>query len=89
MYTLETAGNRHIHLKVALDSALSDVRWDSDTDSLPQSSTGIDLGGTATEIYVLAVMNWVNSSGGGSSPFPVGTPPFLNSLGLDFTFAQV
>jgi hypothetical protein len=89
MYTLETSGNRHLHFQLALDDGLADVRWNSDTDALPQSSGGVDLGGTATSIYVLCTMNWVETSGGMSSPFEVGSPPYLAGLGLETTVSAV
>ena len=90
MFTLESSGSRHLHLQVSLDDTLSDVRWNSDTDALPQSTAnGITLGGTATTVYVLTVMNWVATTGGVDSPFEVGAPPWLKDIGLECTFVAV
>jgi hypothetical protein len=90
MFTDETAGQRHLHFQVALDDALSSVVWNSDSDSAPQASaTGIDLGGSATSIYVLSMLNWVASSGGAGSPYAVGTPPWMAGLGMEVTVSAV
>ena len=89
-FTLEDAGSRHLHFKIATDEAMTDVRWTSDTDSLPQdTANGIVLGGSATSIYLLTVMNWVETSGGVGSPFPIATTPYLVGAGLKTTMQPV
>ena len=82
MFTLEDPGVRHVHIKVATDLAFTSVLWDSDSDTLPQLTAGLDLGGTAATLYFLVTMNWVGTSGGSSSPFPVYTTPVFRGINL-------
>jgi hypothetical protein len=89
MYTDETDGSRHTHFRITTDDLITDLRWNSDTDALPQTlSTGIDLGNSA-DIYVFTTLNWVAESGGMSSPFEVNTPPYVNGFGVETTLVSV
>ena len=64
------------------------VLWDSDTDPLPQDTT-VAVAGTVETLYVITNLNWVASSGGSSSPFEVGTTPFLNEIGLRYKTEEI
>jgi len=89
-FSLEDGGSRHLHFRVATDEDFTDIRWNSDTDSTPAATAnGISLGGTVTSIYVLTVMNWVSTSGGLSSPFAIGTTPWVKGLGMETTMQPV
>lgn len=86
MYTLEDAGSRHTHFRIATDDAILNELWNSDTDQLPQQlAAGVDLGGTSGVLYVLTTLNWVKTSGGTNSPYAVNTPPFVTGFGLETT----
>ena len=79
-YLLETAGQRHVHIKVATDPDGSTIVWDSDSDAPPQDGAGVSLGSTFDTLYFIVTMNWVATSGGISSPFPVGTTPYFHGI---------
>jgi len=88
-FTLEDDGSRHLHFQIATDEAFTNVVWDSDSDALPQTlSQGLALGGTSGVLYVLSTLNWVQSSGGVSSPFEVNTPPYLRGFGLETSVVE-
>jgi len=80
MFDLETLGSRHLHVKIDTVGDGSDVIWDSDVDSLPQDmASGLSLT-PVSKLYFIVTMNFVSSSGGPTSPFPVGTSPYLKSI---------
>ncbi len=85
-FTLEDVGSRHMHFKVCADANGDVVLWDSDSTALPQSqTTGVALGREYSTLYVLATLAWVENSGGASSPFQIGTTPYLEDMGLTYT----
>lgn len=87
-FTLEDPGSRHIHIKLDRAGDGSDVVWDSDADTLPQDTVG-NTPFTATEnLYWIITLNFVDSSGGVSSPFEVGTPPYLKTLFFEAETAE-
>jgi len=83
-FELETAGSRHIHFKIAADVEGSTVFWDSDLNDPPRT-TPVTITGDRTRLFVLTTMNFVSTSGGASSPFPVGTTPYLNRYAMAYT----
>lgn len=85
MYNLEDVGARHIHIKAATDEDGSDVIWDSDTDALPQNTTGFDPSTPIETIYFIVTLNYVGTSGGSSSPFQVSTSPVFKGLTFQAT----
>jgi hypothetical protein len=87
-HTLEDAGLRHMHFKVATDANGDNIIWNSDSDSLPQS-VQVTISGEISTLYVFTTLNWVASSGGSSSPFEVGTTPFLNEIGLRYKTEEI
>lgn len=85
-FTLENASSRHLHFRLCADANGDTVLWNSDSQALPQSmSSGLTLGREYSTLYLLTTLNWVGSSGGSSSPFQVGTSPYLNDMGLTYT----
>lgn len=82
----EDSGSRHVHVKVCADADGETVYWDSDLQPSPRTLP-VALGAATTRIYVLVTLNFVETSGGTESPFPVGTTPWLNEIGLAFTEA--
>ena len=85
----EDFSKRHIHLRLcrSLDYS-NDVIWDSDSDLLPQDTNqGISI--NSETIYGFVQLNFVKETGGVSSPFPVGTTPYLKGLGLSYTVAKI
>ena len=87
-FTLEDAGLRHLHFKVAADAEGDTILWNSDVDGLPQD-TAVTISGERQSLYVITTMNWVASSGGTDSPFQVGTTPFLESIGLRYKTEEI
>lgn len=88
-FYLEDASNRHVRLRISTTPNFLNVKWDSSQNVLPQQgiTSGVALGGPST-IYAIYTLNYVSSSGGYQSPFPVGTTPILNGLGLAFSVNQ-
>lgn len=80
MYTLEDVGSRHIHIRIATDEDGTDVIWDSDLDARPQDTSGFDPSTAVETLYFLVTLNYVQASGGSSSPFLVGTTPVFTGL---------
>ena len=76
---------RHIHLRLASSPNFSgSTFFDSDVSQAPQvSGASINLAGLST-IYAIIQLNFVVSLGGAASPFPIGTTPYLRSLGLTY-----
>ena len=71
---------------VKADANGDTVLWNSDSAALPQSqTTGVALGREYSTLYVLATLNWIESSGGATSPFQIGTTPYLENIGLTYT----
>lgn len=79
-YTLEDVGSRHIHVRVATDENGDNVIWDSDLDARPQDTTGFVPDSPVTRLYFLVTLNYVQTSGGASSPFLVSTSPVFTGL---------
>lgn len=84
-FLLEDSNKRHIHIRLcgSLDFS-NNVLWDSDT-SYPPQSTSTSISANVDTVYAFIQMNFVNSSGGVSSPFPIGTTPYLWGLGLTYS----
>ena len=79
----EDANSRHIRLRLSTTADFSGVFWDSSVDIPPQVgvSTGVAMGG-ASSIFAIYTFKFIESSGGFSSPYPIGTTPTANGLGL-------
>lgn len=87
-FSLEPSGERHVHFVLARDADGTDVIWDSDATALPQLlQAPIDMGITGS-VYLVTTLNWV-ADASPDSPFPAGTPPFLNGFGLRYKAAEV
>ena len=89
-FFLEDANNRHVRLRLSTTADLTGVLWDSTTHQLPQQlgvNGRISLNGSQT-IYAIYTLQFVKSSGGFQSPFPVGTTPTAKGLGLVYTVIQ-
>ena len=84
-FLAEDFSQRHIHVRLcsSLDYN-NNVLWDSDTDLPPQQTTQT-ISVNNSIMYAFVQMNYVKTSGGVSSPFPVGTTPYLHGLGLSYT----
>jgi len=75
----------NMHFKVALNSDGTDVKWDSDINSSPQSLVQpIDLGAVSRYIYVVTTLNYVETADPASNFFN-STTPVLNSIGLQYS----
>lgn len=83
-FLLEDMSNRHVHLRIGLSSEISNgVIWDSDSEYTPQQSNVPIVIGSSV-FYVFIELNFVESSGGNLSPFPIGTTPFMNGVGFAY-----
>lgn len=88
-FFLEDLSSRHIHVRLSTSPDFSGQKWDSDTFLPPQkTSEPLRLGGNET-IYVIVMMNFVESSSGSLSPFPVGTTPYFKGLGLTYSLKEI
>ena len=80
-FLLEDTGLRHVHVKISSDLEGTDVIWDSDSDLVPQDTVnGYSFDVAAEYVYFIVTMNYVDSSGGASSPFEVSTSPTLTEI---------
>lgn len=88
-FFLEDAGNRHVRLRLSKTPDFSNIIWDSNLHVLPQHNAngGTSLGG-ASSLYAIFTLQFVKSSGGYLSPFPVGTSPVIKGLGIFFSATQ-
>ena len=88
-FLLEDFSKRHVHVRLcgSLDFS-NNILWDSDTSYPPQQINTPITANTET-LYAFVQMNFVNTSGGSLSPFPVGTTPFLQGLGLNYTLNNI
>jgi len=89
-FFLEDASNRHVRLRLSTTPDFTRVLWDSSANQLPQQ---LGVGGVismngASSIYAIYTLQYIKSSGGYQSPFPVGTTPTAKGLGLAFTVTQ-
>ena len=79
------ANSNNMHFKVALGSDGTDTKWDSDINTSPENLVQpIDLGGSATDIYVITTLNYITDTD------PIGvffanTTPVLESIGLQYS----
>jgi hypothetical protein len=88
-FLLEDKGNRHIHLRISTTPNFDGVIWNSDSTIPPQESLqSISLGSVET-IYAIFELNFVNTNGGSLSPYPVGTTPYVEGLGLSYTLERI
>lgn len=81
MFDLEDPGTRHVHIVACRVGDGSDVVWDSDSDALPQT-TPVSFTAVKT-LYFIVTLAFASSSGGVSSPFPVGTSAYLRGLSFE------
>lgn len=87
-FFLEDFSKRHVHIRICASLDYNNnILWDSDTSYPPQQTSPI-VANTDT-LYAFVQLNYVSTSGGPSSPFPVGTTPYLNSIGLLFNLTSV
>lgn len=84
-FTKESLDNRHMHFKICGNADGTDVKWDSDSNVLPQTLVQpIALGG-GTSIYVVTTLNFCETVDSVSPLFPVNTTPFLESIGIQYS----
>lgn len=83
-FLAEDFSKRHVHIRLcgSLDYN-NNVIWDSDTTVPPQQTTN-PITANSPNLYAFVQMNYVVSTGGVSSPYPLGTTPYLWGLALSF-----
>lgn len=88
-FLLEEMASRHIHVKLGTspDSSAS-IFWDSDT-LVPPQEAGTPIQIATSSIYAFVELNFVETSGGILSPYPVGTTPYLRGIGLTYTLSEL
>ena len=88
-FLLEDPSSRHVHLKLGTQENLdTGLIYDSDINYTPQElAEPIVL--SVNTIYAFFELNFVSSSGGLSSPYAIGTTPYVKGLGLSFTLTKV
>lgn len=88
-FLAEDFSKRHVHIRLCRSLDFSNaILWDSDTDQVPQKTTST-IAINSSSMYAFVQMNYVKSTGGVASPFPVGTTPYLWGLGLSYTIGEV
>lgn len=88
-FLLEDLGKRHVHLRLVSDPTSGTTLWDSDTTLAPQlTGVAIPTMGRST-LYWVVELNYVESTGGASSPFLVGTTPCVRGIGTSFTLQEL
>lgn len=84
-FTQESIDNRHMHFRVCGNADGTDVKWDSDSNVLPQTLVQpLNLGG-GSSVYVITTLNFCSTVDSVSPLFPVNTTPFLESIGLQYS----
>ena len=75
---------RHVHIRLCGSTDFNNnIIWDSDTSPPPQQTSALTA--NVSVMYAFVQMNYVSSSGGVLSVYPVGTTPYLHGIGLSFT----
>lgn len=85
-FLLEDADSRHVRMILSTTADYIGQIWDSKTNQAPQDAgnVGISAQGAST-LYGIFTFKFVNSSGGYSSPFSIGSTPYLRGLGLTYS----
>jgi hypothetical protein len=86
----EDMSQRHVHVRLTSTPSFSgSILWDSDVSQAPQvSGASVSLRGL-TSVYAIIQLNFVASSGGATSPYLIGTTPFLKALGFTYTLMEI
>lgn len=88
-FLAEDFSKRHVHLRLCGSTDFNNnILWDSDSEVPPQLSSSPIVANTNT-IYAFVQMNYVSSTGGVLSPYPVGCTPWLWGIGLSYTLGSV
>lgn len=83
----EDANNRHVHVRISnRPDIAAGALWDSDTKVAPQLADPISV--KSASMWAFVELNFVTTSGGVLSPFPVGTTPYINGIGLTFSLLE-
>ena len=79
------ANKNNMHFKVALSSDGTNTKWDSDINTSPENLVQpIDLGGNATDIYVITTLNYIVDTDP-IGAFFANTTPVLEAIGLQYS----
>lgn len=89
-FLLEDFSKRHVHIRLNTrnEYSLGNI-WDSDTMIAPQQLTQAISASNSESLFAFIQMNYVDSTGGNLSPFPVGTTPLIKGLGLSYTLSKL
>ena len=88
-FLLEDSGKRHIHLRISTSADFNGQLWDSDSQLPPQNTSQAIVASSSPVLYAIFELNFVSDSGGSSSPFPIGTTPYVDGLGLSFNLVEI
>lgn len=84
-FTQESLENRHVHFKICGNADGTDVKWDSDSNVLPQTLVQpLSLGGVA-KVYVVTTLNYCSSVDAVSPLFPINTTPYIENIGIQYS----
>ena len=87
-FLLEDSGFRHVRMLLSTTPNHIGQIWDSSTNQAPQDTgnEGISAQGSNV-LYAIFTFQFVSDSGGFTSPFSIGTTPYLRGLGLTYSSA--
>lgn len=83
----EDFSKRHVHLRICPTPNFTSPIWDSDSNTIPQTNSPVQA--NTDTLYAYVQMNYVASTGGILSPYPVGCTPWLWGIGLSYTLGAV
>ena len=86
-FLAEDFSKRHVHLRLCPSPNFTNPIWDSDSNTVPQTNSPIQV--NSNVLYAYFQMNYVSSTGGILSPYPVGCTPWLWGIGLSYTLGAV
>ena len=84
-FTKEDTAKRNVHVVLSSTPDFGGEFWNSDTQNLPQNQQGGLAVGNLTTMYAIVTLSFVESSGGVGSPYEVGTPAYLNGIGIQYS----
>ena len=87
-FLLEDAGSRHVRMRLSTTPNFIGEIWDSKSNQAPQDAGNIGISAQGSNVlYAICTFKFVSDSGGYSSPFSIGTTPYLRGLGLTYSSA--
>jgi hypothetical protein len=85
-FFLEDNDKRHVRLRLSTTPDFAGIIWDSEINIAPQDAGNVGVSAqSASMLYAIYTLKFVESTGGFSSPYQIGCSPYARGLGLSFS----